>query len=244
MKVGTHMKLTPSDALARRRPLPRPARAVLAVLVATALAAYALIAASTAAHAAPSLLSQGKTATASSTENAGTPASAAVDGNTGTRWSSAFSDPQWLQVDLGSSQPICQVSLNWEAAYARSFQIQTSPDGAAWTSIFSTTTGAGGMQTLNVTGTGRYVRMLGTVRATQYGYSLWELSVFTGSGGGGNTVAVTNPGSQNSTVGTAVSLQIHATDSAPGQTLAYSAAGLPAGLSVNSSSGLITGTPA
>ncbi len=181
-------------------------------------------------------------ATASSLENAGFPASAAVDGSTGTRWSSAFSDPQWLQVDLGSSQAICQVSLDWEAAYARSFQIQTSPDGTAWTSIFSTSTGTGGIQVLNVTGTGRYIRMLGTVRATQYGYSLWELSVFTSSGGG-NTVSVTNPGSQNSTAGTAVSLQIHATDSASGQTLAYSAAGLPAGLSISSSSGLITGTP-
>src|SRR6266699_395976 len=144
MKVGTHMKLTPSDALARRRPLPRPARAVLAVLVATALAAYALIAASTAAHAAPSLLSQGKTATASSTENAGTPASAAVDGNTGTRWSSAFSDPQWLQVDLGAPATISQVVLNWETAYATAFQIQVSTDATTWTSIYSTSTGTGG----------------------------------------------------------------------------------------------------
>ena len=65
-----------------------------------------------------------KPATASSTENASFPASNAVDGNTGTRWSSAFSDPQWLQVDLGTSQTICQVTLNWEAAYAKSFQIQ------------------------------------------------------------------------------------------------------------------------
>jgi serine protease len=60
---------------------------------------------------------------------------------------------------------------------------------------------------------------------------------------GGNTVTVTNPGSQTGTVGTAVSLQIHATDSATGQTLTYSATGLPAGLSINSSSGLISGTP-
>ncbi len=60
---------------------------------------------------------------------------------------------------------------------------------------------------------------------------------------GGNTVTVTNPGNQSSTVGTAVSLQIHATDSASGQTLTYSATGLPAGLSINSSSGLISGTP-
>jgi serine protease len=60
---------------------------------------------------------------------------------------------------------------------------------------------------------------------------------------GGNTVTVTNPGNQTGTVGTAVSLQIHASDSATGQTLTYSATGLPAGLSINSSSGLISGTP-
>jgi subtilase family serine protease len=64
-------------------------------------------------------------------------------------------------------------------------------------------------------------------------------------GGGsttGNTVTVTNPGNQASTVGTAVSLQIQGSDSASGQTLTYSATGLPAGLSI-SSSGLISGTP-
>jgi hypothetical protein len=59
----------------------------------------------------------------------------------------------------------------------------------------------------------------------------------------GNTVTVTNPGSQTSTVGTAASLQISASDSASGQTLTYSATGLPAGLSINSSTGLISGTP-
>src|SRR6185437_7265685 len=184
-------------------------------------------------------------ATASSLENASFPASAAVDGNTGTRWSSAFSDPQWLQVDLGSAKNICQVTLNWENAYGKAFQIQTSNDATNWTTIFSTTTGTGGIQTLNVSGTGRYVRMFGTARGTQFGYSLFEFDVFTttGGGGGGNTVTVTNPGSQNSTVGTAARLQIAATDSQSGQTLAYSAASLPPGLSINSGTGLITGTP-
>ncbi len=61
--------------------------------------------------------------------------------------------------------------------------------------------------------------------------------------GGTNTVTVTNPGSQTGTVGTATTLQIVATDSQAGQTLTYSATGLPAGLSVNASSGLISGTP-
>jgi hypothetical protein len=61
--------------------------------------------------------------------------------------------------------------------------------------------------------------------------------------GSGNTVTVTNPGSQTGTVGTAASLQIKATDSATGQTLTYSATGLPPGLSISSTSGLISGTP-
>jgi len=133
----------------------------------------------------------GKTATASSTENASFPASAAVDGNTGTRWSSAFSDPQWLEVDLGSSQSICQVTLNWETAYGKAFQIQTSADNSAWTTIYSTTAGTGGTQNLSVTGTGRYIRMYGTARGTQYGYSLWEFQVF-GSSSGGGTCGTTN----------------------------------------------------
>jgi hypothetical protein len=130
---------------------------------------------------------QGRPATASSTENATFPATAAVDGNTGTRWSSAFSDPQWIQVDLGSSQAVCQVALSWEAAYATAFQIQVSADAATWTTVYSTTTGTGGTQTLAVSGTGRYVRVYGTARATPYGYSLWEFAVAVvgGSGGGG-----------------------------------------------------------
>jgi len=133
-------------------------------------------------------LALNKTATASSLENASFTAADAVDGNLGTRWSSAFSDPQWLEVDLGSTQSICQVVLNWETAYATAFQIQTSPDGNTWTTIYSTTTGTGGTQTLNVTGSGRYIRMYGTTRDTQYGYSLWEFSVYgPSSGGGGGT---------------------------------------------------------
>src|SRR5436309_13246356 len=91
-------------------------------------------------------LAQGKTATASSLENATFPASNAVDGNTGTRWSSSFSDPQWLEVDLGSSQSICQVTLDWETAYGKAFQIQVSADNSSWTTIYSTTTGTGGTQ--------------------------------------------------------------------------------------------------
>ncbi len=138
-------------------------------------------------------IAQGKTTTASSVENATFPASNATDGNLGTRWSSAFSDPQWLQVDLGQSYTITHVTLTWEAAYARSYQIQTSPNGTAWTNIFSTTTGDGGTDDLGVTGTGRYIRMNGTARATPYGYSLFEFAV-QGTPGGGGTATLLSQG--------------------------------------------------
>ena len=124
------------------------------------------------------LLSQGHPATASSLENSGHPASNAVDGDTTTRWSSAYSDPQWLEVDLGATHAISQVVINWQNAYATAFQIQTSTDGATWTTIYTTTTSTGGVQTLPVTGSGRYIRMYGTHRATGYGYSIWEFQVF------------------------------------------------------------------
>jgi len=123
-------------------------------------------------------LALNKPATASSQENSSFPASNAVDGNTGTRWSSGFSDPQWIYVDLGATHTISKVVLNWEAAYGKAYQIQTSNDKTNWTTIYSTTSSTGGVQTLNVSGSGRYVRMYGTQRATQYGYSLWEFQVY------------------------------------------------------------------
>ena len=158
----------------------------LAAAVALLVVGQLAVAAAPARAAGP-LLSQGRPVVASSIEWAGTPAAAAVDGNPGTRWSSQFSDPQWIQVDLGQTATIDQVVLAWEAAYARSFQIQVSADASAWTTIHTTTAGTGGTQTLAVTGTGRYVRMYGTVRATGYGYSLWEFGVHGTIGGGPST---------------------------------------------------------
>ncbi|MEU4248766.1 discoidin domain-containing protein [Amycolatopsis sp. NPDC026612] len=126
---------------------------------------------------AATLLSQGRPVTASSSEGAGTPASAAVDGDPGTRWASARSDPQWLQVDLGAPADISEVTLDWEAAYATAYEIQISDDTVSWQTVYSTATAVGGIQKLAVTGHGRYVRLLGTHRVGGYGYSLWEFQV-------------------------------------------------------------------
>ncbi|MGW0549569.1 discoidin domain-containing protein [Streptomyces altiplanensis] len=159
------------------------AGAVVTALVATLL----LFVPQTTAQAAPALLSQGKPVTASSQEHHGTPATAAVDGDNGSRWSSAAADPQWIQVDLGAPASVSQIVLRWEAAYAKAYRIEFSADAKNWSTAHSTTTGPGSTETLSVSGTARYVRMYGTARATGYGYSLWEFQVYgtTGDGGGG-----------------------------------------------------------
>ncbi|MFD9504909.1 discoidin domain-containing protein, partial [Streptomyces sp. NPDC060035] len=166
-------------------PLSRRRGGVLAVVAGLVLSLLAFVP-STPASAAPTLLSQGKTVTASSQENGGTPAGSAVDGDNGTRWASAFADPQWIKVDLGASASVSQIVLRWEAAYATGYRIEFSADNSNWSTAYSTTTGPGGTETLNVSGTARYVRLTGTTRATGYGYSLWEFQVFGTTGGGGD----------------------------------------------------------
>ena len=107
------------------------------------------------------------------------PGSYAVDGNPATRWASAWSDPQWIYVDLGATYNITEVVLNWQNSHATSFLIQVSSDANSWTTIYSTTTGPGGIQDLTgLSGLGRYVRMYGTVRYNGFGYSLWEFEVY------------------------------------------------------------------
>jgi len=134
-------------------------------------------------------LALGKTAAASTTYS-GLPASNATDGNTASRWSSQFSDSQWLSVDLGSVDAIHRVVLRWEAAYGRGYGLQVSDDASHWSEVYSTTTGDGGVDdiTLSSPAPGRYVRMLGTQRATAYGYSLWELEVYGAAGNSEITV--------------------------------------------------------
>ncbi|WP_411119128.1 discoidin domain-containing protein [Streptomyces sp. 058-1L] len=168
------------------RRTPRPVtRGVVAAMV-TALAATLLAFVPAAkAEAAPVLLSQGKPVTASSEENYGTPATAAVDGNANTRWSSAASDPQWIRVDLGATTQLSQVVLDWETAYGKGYRVELSTNGSDWSTAYQTANGDGGTDTLNVSGEARYVRVYGTARGTGYGFSLWEFKVYGESGGTG-----------------------------------------------------------
>ena len=118
-------------------------------------------------------------AQASSTQFSYTPASAAVDGVYSTRWSSNFTDDEWLAIDLGGVARIDDVRITWEHAFARRFAVQTGSSlGGPWTTAVEVDDGAFGTTLTDVGATARYLRMLGIQRATQYGYSIWELDVY------------------------------------------------------------------
>jgi beta-galactosidase len=107
------------------------------------------------------------------------PAQNAVDGNSSTRWSSDFSDPQWLAVDLGDTVTVSRVELLWEAAFATSYAIQVSADGQTWKDVYATDKGGGKAEVIRFAPTpARWIRFRGTKRATPFGYSLWEVRVF------------------------------------------------------------------
>jgi uncharacterized repeat protein (TIGR03806 family) len=165
----------------------------------------------------PVLISQNKTVSTSAVIG-GNNGAAAVDGNMGTRWESVFADNQFIQIDLGSKMKITQVVLEWEAAYGKGYVIEASDTGTGgWTELFRTTTGNGGQDALTVNGQGRYVRLTGITRGTQYGFSLWEFRVY-----GTSLDVVTTPtisiaaptAGQQFVQGNNVSLQVAVSDAA------------------------------
>jgi hypothetical protein len=118
-------------------------------------------------------------ATASSLENAGFPASAAVDSSLTTRWSSAFADPQFLVVDLGTARHIGRVTLRWETAASADYDLDVaSSPGGPWTTVYSDHAGNGGVDDITgLSANRRYLRLLSRARTTAWGVSLFDLAV-------------------------------------------------------------------
>jgi len=128
----------------------------------------------------PSVVCANTSATSSSVQSNEFSPDKAIDGNFQTRWSSQFSDPQWLNLDLGAEITVYKVNLYWEAAYAKAYEIQVSSDGNSWNAVYSTTNCAGGNEEISFTPvSARYIRIYATQRATEWGYSLFEVEVNT-----------------------------------------------------------------
>jgi hyaluronoglucosaminidase len=123
----------------------------------------------------------GGVATASSVE-AGLPQFTpdhAIDADRATRWSSGYTDTEWLQVQLASPQHLGKVVLRWEAAHASAYDVQVSSDGSTWRTAARVTGSQGGVETVWVEQSDvRFLRMQGVKRATSYGYSLYELEAY------------------------------------------------------------------
>ena len=127
-------------------------------------------------------LAVGRPASASSVQDGNTVAfdpSHAFDGDTiNSRWSSAFSDPQYIYVDLGQTYNLCQVKLFWENAYGSEYTIDGTNDTTlGWTTLAHITGNTSLLNTIPVTGSYRFVRMFGIARATGFGYSLIAMQV-------------------------------------------------------------------
>ncbi len=120
-----------------------------------------------------------KPAFTSSVQSSSYPGSLAFDGNPSTRWASiGQSDPQYIYVDLGQRYDLCSVVLFWEVALGKNFTIDISDDAITWTTIKTMTNNTLYLSYMNVQGTGRYVRMYGTARGTNFGYSLYSFEVY------------------------------------------------------------------
>ncbi len=114
----------------------------------------------------------------SSQESSSFPAANVNDGNIETRWSSGFTDDEYLYIDLGARYPVCSVEIFWEAAYATAYRIELSNDAVNWTVAANVSGNTDLHNTISISGNARYVRMYGVSRATQYGYSIWEMRVY------------------------------------------------------------------
>ncbi len=118
------------------------------------------------------------TAAASTAEKAETPAQNAVDGDMATRWSSQFSDPQWLEVSLGEKKDFSGLIIKWEAAYASQYRVEIleSAEPEKWKTVFEEKSGDGGTDNVFFPATqAEKFRIWSAKRATTWGCSILEV---------------------------------------------------------------------
>jgi hypothetical protein len=233
---------------------PRAPRRALRLIVAAVtlggmvLAVPAFLSAASAATETP-LSQTGWVATSNTNSSAGDAPQNAISGDTGARFSSdaAQASGMYWQVNMGSAQTFNQIEMDsggYATDYASAYNVEVSSNGTTFTTVYSGTGTSSPETATFATQTAQYIRVVLTASETTPWWSMVNFTVYSSGGGsGGDTVTVTGLGSQTGTVGAAASLQVSASDSASGQTLSYSAAGLPAGLAINPSTGLISGTP-
>ena len=126
----------------------------------------------------PDLARTGR-ATSSGDETADFPASAAIDGDPVSRWSSPVEDGAWWQVELARPARVGRVVLRWQEAYASRYRVQVSADGRNWRTAATVRDGAGGREVVGMDARGtRFLRVQGEGRGTRFGYSLFSVEAY------------------------------------------------------------------
>ncbi len=101
------------------------------------------------------------------------------DGSANTRWSSAYTDDEWVTIDLENEATFNVMSLTWEFAFGSKYDILVSDDNVNWEVIYNEMDGDGEKDLIswNTPITTRYVKLEGKERGTEFGYSLYEWKV-------------------------------------------------------------------
>lgn len=124
-------------------------------------------------------LASGKTITVSSTEAGLNEAANVNDRNLLTRWSSEYTDDEWIAIDLGSRFGLDSIRITWEAAMATAYEIQISDDGTNWSTIYAVSNNAQLVNFIELNKEEAFqLRILGLQRASEFGYSIFEIEVF------------------------------------------------------------------
>ncbi len=125
------------------------------------------------------ILSNGCAVTASSCEGDTLKAEHLVDGDCSSRWSSLFTDEQWVQLDLGEICTLNSMFILWEGGAAgKNYDVLLSEDGKQWTTGASIVNGEYPNTTIALSGTARYIKINFKARYSSFGYSIYELKVF------------------------------------------------------------------
>ncbi|WP_217562670.1 discoidin domain-containing protein [Paenibacillus sp. GbtcB18] len=102
-----------------------------------------------------------------------------VDQCPDTRWSSNYTDHEWISLDLGMQKEFNRVRLLWEEAHALEYQLEASEDGRQWRVLDRITNGKSGeYEWTGGREQARFVRVNCFKRSGIFGYSLWEFSIF------------------------------------------------------------------
>lgn len=124
-------------------------------------------------------LALGKYVLSSSNEDDSLLAANAVDGNTSTRWSSAWRDGEWIMIDLGKLYNVSYLTIDWEAAFASKYTVSWSQDNITWNDALTLSTSVASSQThMMYNRPIRYIKITANTRGTSYGASIYEIGVF------------------------------------------------------------------